>query len=313
MKLSSSINIYNKTSLSTAFCPVQQISVSVFTGQTEKITKLETIKSDKLGVLKSIILHKKSPIERRPIKSQKPVLDDDTFLIKMQGYKNKTNFARKMNNLTYQISDMIKNNENFDDILKTAENGVRNIRHRKNWGKKRKDFGHFNLTFYNRGCEYWEKYASLAKLNSENPKYSIKPKSNKEYPNANTCTIAYYEYIDDKIIICYGSGGETSKSNLDLVKQEYEKLKSTKNPSLQEINRSTATIQWLIAQETPYKRGSDSIANLLTKSIYHAYGIKVSPAKEGKSFDFEAFYRDLDDYIKIYPDIFEIPPHKMKD
>ena len=34
----------------------------------------------------------------------------------------------------------------------------------------------------------------------------------------------------------------------------------------------------------------------------------MSPIKEGKSFDFEAFYRDLDDYIRIYPTLFEQEP-----
>ena len=42
--------------------------------------------------------------------------------------------------------------------------------------------------------------------------------------------------------------------------------------------------------------------------------VRVIDYKSGNtSFDFEAFYRNLDDYIKIYPDIFEIPPYKIKD
>lgn len=295
------INICPKTLYRTGSGSIQKTSAPVFKGQTKE---LEIPKSDKLGVLKSLIFQKQNSS-----KIQEPILDDKTYIIRMQRYKNKKGFAKKMNNLTYELSDMIKNNADFDDILKTAEVGVRNARNRKNWGKRRDDFGYFKLTFYDRGCEYWKQYISLAELDSKNPKYTIKPKSNKEYSEAKTCTISYYDYEDYKIFIHYGYDGK--ESNLDLVKKEYEKLKSNKNPSLQDINRSAATIQWLIAQETPYKRGSDSIANLLTKSIYHAYGIKTSPAKEGKSFDFEAFYRDLDDYIKIYPDIFEIPPHKV--
>lgn len=301
MKLDFNINIYPQTSYSTVSRETQKTSAPVFRGQTKE---LEIPKSDKLGVLKSIIFHKQYSGT-----IQDPFLDEKTYIIRMQRYKNKKGFAKKMNNLTCAISDMIKNDADFDEILKTAENGIRDIRKRKDWGKKRDGIGHFDLTFYDRGCEYWKKYLSLADLNSKNPKYSIKPNSNKEYPDAKTCTISYYDYEDGQISICYGS--EDKLSNLDLVKKEYEKLKSNKNPSIHDINRSAATIQWLIAQETPYKRGSDSIANLLTKSIYHAYGIKTSPAKEGKSFDFEAFYRDLDDYIEIYPDIFEIPPHRI--
>lgn len=301
MKLNPNINIYPKILYSTGSGSIQKTSVPVFRGQTKE---LEIPKSEKLGVLKSLIFRKQDSS-----KIQEPILDDETYIIRMQRYKNKKGFAKKMNNLTYELSDMIKNNADFNDILKTAEDGVRDIRNRKDWGRRKNGIGHFDLKFYDRGCEYWKQYISLAKPDSENPIYTIKPKSNKEYPDAKTCSISYYDYEDGKITICYGS--EDEKTNLDLVKKEYEKLKSNKNPSLQDINRSTATIQWLIAQETPYKRGSDSIANLLTKSIYHAYGIKVSPAKEGKSFDFEAFCRDLDDYIKIYPDIFEIPPYRV--
>ena len=123
MKLNSIINIYTYNNI---LHPAQRNSAPVFRGQAEEITKLESIKSNKLGVLKSIILHKKSSYE-----TQEPVLDDNTYIIRMFRYKNKTSFAKKMNGLTYKISDMIKNNADFDEILKTAEDGVKDIRHRK--------------------------------------------------------------------------------------------------------------------------------------------------------------------------------------
>lgn len=101
-------------------------------------------------------------------------------------------------------------------------------------------------------------------------------------------------------------------SNLNLVEKEYNKLREIENPSVDFVMRSCAIIQWLIAQETPYIRGSDSIANILTKSIMHANGIYISPLKDGISLDFEAFDTDLDDYIKKYPDFFKVKPYKIE-
>ena len=55
----------------------------------------------------------------------------------------------------------------------------------------------------------------------------------------------------------------------------------------------------------------DSIARLLTTSIYAAYNVKVFPPKTGISFDFEAFGSDLNEYIKKYPDLFTQRPYKI--
>lgn len=101
-------------------------------------------------------------------------------------------------------------------------------------------------------------------------------------------------------------------SNLSLAEKEYNKLRQIKNPSVDEVLRSCAIIQWLITQETPYKRGADSIANILAKSIMHTNGIFISPLKDGISLDFEAFDTDLDDYIEKYPNFFKVRPYKIK-
>ena len=78
-----------------------------------------------------------------------------------------------------------------------------------------------------------------------------------------------------------------------------------------EINEACAKIQWLIAQSNPYLRGDDSIASTLTKAIYHSYDMKITPVKQGIGLDFEAFYSNLNDYIKKYPNFFEKTPVKI--
>ena len=43
----------------------------------------------------------------------------------------------------------------------------------------------------------------------------------------------------------------------------------------------------------------------------NCYNLRISPLKEGVSLDFEAFYSNLDDYIKNYPNFFEKYPKKL--
>ncbi len=253
-----------------------------------------------VGFYKHFIL-KKPKIEANPLD-----LDANLYLIRMDRYSNNHAWAQKMNGLTYKISEMISNDEKFSDILSETEDGVRKIRKKKQWGKKRTESDYYELGPFGRGNEYWPVYLKLFDFDSDEPKNFIKPMPSEEYKDANTCLLTFRDYPRPGVEIEYGWNGE--KSNIKLAKKEYKKLKKMDDPSLEDINRCVATIHWLIAQETPYQRGSDSIANVLTKSIYHAYGVKMSPIKEGKSFDFEAFYRDLDDYIRIYPTLFEQEP-----
>lgn len=240
-----------------------------------------------------------------------PLLDDNTYLIRMARYKDNRKFAKKMNELTYKISNMISNDEKFSDILDETEKGVKKIRKKERWGKKRIEPDYYELGPYGRGQEYWPTYLKLFDFDSDKPRNFIRPIPNEEYEDANTCLISFRDYPRAGIEIEYGWNGE--KSNLKLAKKEYKKLKNIEDPTIDDINRSVATIHWLIAQETPYQRGSDSIANVLTKSIYHSYGVQTSRIKEGKSFDFEAFYRDLDEYIRIYPTLFEEEPKFVQD
>ncbi len=311
MKLSPNLDIYPKISCNAVSRPAQKTLASAFRGQT---AGLEIPKSDKLGVLKSLIFHTKTHQ-----KIQKPVLDENLFFIRMKGYKKDYEWAQEMNELTYKISDMISEDEDFDTILKTIEENIENINKDRGWyGRRRKYNKYLPFNEEKRGCEYFRDYESFLKQNKDPESKWAYAKPNDKYKTASTCKIRkdiWEPHHDIQIIypkVEYMLREDTNKAmNLPFIKQEYEELKSIKNPSLEDINRSVAAIHWLMAQGVPYGKGSDSIANLLTKSIYHAYGIKTSPAKEGKSFDFEAFYRDLEDYIKIYPDIFEIPPHRV--
>ncbi len=74
------------------------------------------------------------------------------------------------------------------------------------------------------------------------------------------------------------------------------------------INNDIAEIRWVLVHATPWDRGSDSISNVLIRSMYKAAGIKSYPLKEGVSLDLEAYCNNLQDYKKNFADYFESPP-----
>lgn len=234
------------------------------------------------------------------------------FFINMDYYQKNQAWADKMLDLSKTASAQIKQKKSFNEVLNTILDGVKKINHSSSYGQFRHSPNGFCILEKqpNRGIEYFSRYKHIMELNHTN---YIKPKSNKEYPKANTCEIYLFNLDGDSEAIQIDYGIYTSLSNkplygkcsnLELAKKEYDKLIQIDKPSLAQINKSCATINWLIAQESPFVNGSDSIARLLTTAIYSAYNVKLSPPKKGISFDFEAFYSDLDDYIKKYPNLF---------
>lgn len=227
----------------------------------------------------------------------------ELYYIRMIGYEQDKKWAEKMLSLTKKVSKEICNETDFNELINTIGHGVASAKQNPYYGTKRRIIGDYMLTRNSRGNEYFNKY--LEKIDNSTGIY--KPKSNEEYKDANVCQM-YADFSKREITLCYGWRPD-KKSNLGLVKKEYEKLFKRKRITLDEINKICATIKWLISQECPFMRGSDSIANVLTRAIYLSYGINPTPVKEGISLDFEAFYRDLDDFIKNYPSFFEKAPH----
>ncbi len=243
-------------------------------------------------------------------KDKKQMLDCNVHFILMNHYGKQVQWAQRMNEIVYQVSPMIERNEDFDNILSTIEQGVRKANHSAYWGQKDNSISGYPLIPGKRGGdEYFDKYAKKV---SQAPGETLRPKGSGDCAKANTVSISPSFDKPNQLDIVYGFNPKNETSNLNLVKKEYLKLKQLKNPSLDEINKSCATIRWLIAQESPYKKGNDSIGNLLIKSIYRAYNVYISPLKNGRSLDFEAFYRDLDEFVKIYPKLFKTKPFFIK-
>lgn len=232
----------------------------------------------------------------------------ECFFIRMEGYGKDYDWARKMVNLVYNVSYRMNLQESFEDILRHICETIPEINHDDNYGRLNDNMLNDIIICakHGRGKEYVARYAD--KLNEPDGDFS--PKSNAKYEKANTAKVSRYK-DKDYILIEYGCNRRNGNVNLALCKQAYDELISNENPTAKDVFETCATIQWLIAQEYPFYKGNDSIANLLTRGIMHCYGLKISPVKEGCSLDFEAFCTDLDEYIKKYPTFFEKYPSKI--
>ena len=228
----------------------------------------------------------------------------ETFFVNLKHYKKDKLWALDMQNLTYFVSDLMINGASFDDILAASILGVNHINGGE-FGYKRAQLGwisfpvNYTVCPNSRGEEYLRKYDCKMEK-------SFSPRPTDEFLKRANCV--RIERSCGDFLVFYPELFFDDFPNLDLVKEIYNDLKSKENPTRKEIVDAMAKIQWLIAQETPFQRGSDSIATLLTRSIAHSYNIPTSPLKEGISLDFEAWGDDMEEYIEKYPNFFEINP-----
>lgn len=236
------------------------------------------------------------------------------FFVDMFPSRRYESWGEKMLEYRDKISKDIRNKKDFNYVIESCKNGVKDsyAKCKEKDGSKfcqdvyeKDEQNPFHLYIGGRGEEYYNAYRAKCE-ECDFKDWSSKP--NDEYKEASVST--FVSDPREKSTITIKEGWSENSKNLSLAQKEYDKLLKKENPTLKEINRSVAIIQWLIAQESPWWRGSDSIANLLTKSIYEAYDVEISPVKSGYGLDFEAWYRDLDDYIEIYPTLFEKEPYK---
>ena len=236
-------------------------------------------------------------------------IDKDVFFIRMSGYGRDFVWAEKMKQLVLDVSKQIKNDEDFDLIIKNIESGVSTINKNPLFARKRYNSrGFFTFGLNDRGMEYYgdykEKLFNLFKIDDYGQKYNMfQPKQPERFKHANTCKIS----SDDYIHIVYGYTN-SQQSNMRYVKEVYSELKQLKNPSVDEILEKIATIRWLLSQESGYFRGSESITTVFERALLHSFNIENIKYKKQVSPDFEVFYRNLDEFVKVYPKLFEKKP-----
>ena len=231
---------------------------------------------------------------------------DDVFFINMNNYGTNKVWAAKMKRLALDVSKTISQDVVFENVLEQVQDGIYDINGFV-YGIRRTVPEFFCIKNTDqRGGEYYERYMEKIK---NSPQNEFIAKANEDNKSAKVSRIYLVPNQDDIIKIDYGFNPIYVNSNIKLASDAYDELKNAKSPRIEDINKCCATIYWLIAQGAPYCKGNDSIASILTKAIYHSYGVNISPLKKGISCDFEAFSTDLDEYMKNYPNFFQETPH----
>ncbi len=71
------------------------------------------------------------------------------------------------------------------------------------------------------------------------------------------------------------------------------------------VVRNVAEIHWWMAHAMPFRRGSASITDALTKAIYLAHGIEFGPYRAGIQPDIVAYTLSLPDFLSVYTKLFD--------
>lgn len=251
-------------------------------------------------------------------KREKLKLNPENFYVKMRNYGANEKWAERMCQISDYATELIRNNESFSYVLnEIAEEGAElhydlfdgdDFVLAENFGQYRENQDNLYTPFSRKSKRYGEyakKFKNLAKQNKDKI-YSALPL--KEFEETPTTKIKL-NYFNGEML--HPSGDKTFIT-LHYVKQLYDKIMKTPNKKIIFLNENIAKMHWVFAQGMPFKRGSDSIANILVKSIYRANDVKVFGPKEGISFDMEAFSSDCGTFVEKYPYLYELPPAKKK-
>ena len=237
-------------------------------------------------------------------------------------YGKNIQWASKMNDISNGAEYLIKNGEEFDEVLgyitreyrgyDTATSLETNQAQRNDRrlasGKYRGDDNPNDnfVTPFERSDSYSEYFNRLIKVKS--PRKS-------PYGDMELTQIEYYPQYNKDFGRMIHPENKYIEPALNHVKERYQelqplidKVKSGQQLSKQDIklaNEKIAEIYFLMANSMPYERGSNGISDILMRSLYKSLGIEQPAIKHGVSLDMEAFCMDLDEYKKKWSSFFE--------
>lgn len=98
---------------------------------------------------------------------------------------------------------------------------------------------------------------------------------------------------------------------MEELQKVYQSIVKAKDGSIEEITSKIASFHWLFAQMTPFGRGSAGVADVLSKSLFEAKRIQVSPWVKDTAPDLEALTTPLENFREKYINLFEEKPRIM--
>ena len=216
-------------------------------------------------------------------------------------YKNEDKWAIKNKIIIDIATHMIKNDRNFESVLNTIAKGYggsfdKGIETRGQIRTNKED--KTMVTLYNPTAysEYAKKFYEYHKKVPNR----ISPFENMELTQLNaidkTCGIMQHPK-KEFIIPALKHANESYNKIVDALKaQRY---------LTPETEKEIAKLHFIITNALPFSRGTAGIANLLTRSLYKAFGIVLPATRENVSLDLEAFCNSLEEYQKNWKNYFE--------
>lgn len=254
-------------------------------------------------------------------KTGKQNLDAEMFFVNVEGYGRDAEWGTKMAKVTENTSELVSMGAEYTEVVSffiketkqiqsDAANPAKNQTGHADaammfdYGILRKAGETLKTPLDSGRYSYFvDKLAAAGDV--ENGSIIYKKKA-AEFPLASTTRIDLnFESGDANLWHPPGAG------NLDYAESIYNDLIEMNNPSTDTVITSVAKMHWLLAQNAPFQRGSDSIASGLSKAIFRSYGIEISPLKEGVSVDFEAFSTNMEDFVKNYRSFYVSEPKKI--
>lgn len=98
---------------------------------------------------------------------------------------------------------------------------------------------------------------------------------------------------------------------MEELQKVYQSIVKAKDESIEEVTSKIAQFHWLFVQTTPFERGSAGIADVLSKSLFEAKEIQVSPWVKDTAPDLEALTTPIEKFRENYINLFDEKPKSM--
>ncbi|MBR2430337.1 hypothetical protein IKB17_02590 [bacterium] len=255
------------------------------------------------------------------LKSPKLRFSSEDFFIKIRGYGRNKNWADEIVKTADEAVKNIRKKQDFETVLKKIVKGVAKANKFPLDLNKRERTG--VLRIKRDGWDYNKEYASHILVTNYEKKGDPKYKSYRDRFDYIMMHPLERPYDDISLTVpaCDNDGIKYLRhGNFHVLNDVFTRLENIYNSILDNfkgekvndddmyiINDKVAEMRWILAHATPWERGSDAISNVLMRSILKAFGIKAYPSAKGVSFDLEAYCTNLEDYKKKFQNYFSLP------
>lgn len=272
-------------------------------------------------MLSSVSNFQYNPNFNANLKSPKLKFSSDDFFIKIRGYGRNRSWADEIVKTADEAVKNIRKKQDFETVLKKIVNGVARANKFPLDLNKRERTG--VLRTQRSGWDYRDDYDTYALVTNYEKKGDPKYKS---YIDRFDYVMMHplerpYDDISLTVPTCDNDGIKyLCHGKFHVINEVFARLENIYNflinnfkgekvdeDDMSIINDKVAEMRWILAHATPWERGSDAISNVLMRSILKAFGIKAYSSARGVSFDLEAYCTNLKDYKKNFQNYFSLP------